>query len=309
MTLLPFRGSRSRAAAEPRPVAVVLSGGGSAGAAQAGMLAELVASGVAPDVVVGCSVGALNGTFLAIDPTGSRMDDLVRLWLGLTARDVFGSGRLRRLVNLAQRRDHLCSPAALRRIVREWLPIADLADTAVPMHVITTDLHTGRPAWWTSGNTETVLSASACLPGVFPPVPLGGSRHVDGGVSDGVPVGRAIELGARTVWVLDVTSDEPLAADRRMSALDVLLRSFTISRTAHRVDAALASTGVTVHHIRVPATAGLDPRDFSRSVELVEAGRAAVRAYVEGMAPSTSEITVPAQRSRLLRRTRRVPAA
>lgn len=303
MSLLHFRAPRAPQA-QARPLAVVLSGGGSAGAAQAGMLAALVESGVRPDLVVGCSVGALNGTFLALDPTGDRIADLLSLWRGLTARDIFGNGSMRRLLNLVKRRDHLCSPASLRRIVREWLPVADLADTAVPMHVITTDLHTGRAAWWSEGDTETVLAASACLPGVFPPVHLGGSRHVDGGVSDGVPIERAIELGARTVWVLDVTSDDPLPADRRMNALDVLLRSFTISRS--RRPGSVVIEGVTVHHIRVPETAGLDPRDFSRNAELIDAGYNAVHTFLQNLAPTPA--TVPAQRSRLLRRQRALPA-
>ncbi len=305
MSLLPFRAPRGAAAVEPRPVAVVLSGGGSAGAAQAGMLAALVEGGVRPDFVVGCSVGALNGTFLAMDPSGERIGDLLALWRGLTARDIFGNGSVRRLFNLVKRRDHLCSPLSLRRIVREWLPVEDLSQTAVPMHVITTDLHTGRAAWWSAGDTETILSASACLPGVFPPVVLGDSRHVDGGVSDGVPVDRAIELGARTVWVLDVTNDDPLPADRRMSALDVLLRSFTISR-ARRADSVYVQ-GVTVHHIRVPETAGLDPRDFSRNVELIAAGFAAAHAFMSDLV--TSPVSAPEQRSRLLRRARPAPAA
>ena len=304
MTLLPFRTPRPPEA-QTRPVAVVLSGGGSAGAAQAGMLAALAAGGVRPDLVIGCSVGALNGTFLALDPTGERIADLVSLWRGLTARDIFGNGSMRRLLNLVKRRDHLCSPSSLRRIVREWLPVADLSDTAVPMHVITTDLHTGRAAWWSAGDTETVLAASACLPGVFPPVHLGGSRHVDGGVTDGVPIERAIELGARTVWVLDVTSDDPLPADRRMNALDVLLRSFTISRTRRPGTAVIE--GVTVHHIRVAETAGLDPRDFSRNAELIDAGYASAQAFLQGLVPVP--VTVPGQRSRLLRRPRTVPAA
>lgn len=283
MSLLPFRGPRECDTTDAGPVAVVLSGGGSAGAAQAGMLAALMASGVRPDLVVGCSVGALNGTFLAMDPTPQRAADLVALWQRLTAREVFGSGTLRRLANLARRRDHLCAPDALRRLVRGWMPLADLADTVVPMHVITTDLHTGRPAWWTSGDTETILTASACLPGVFPPVHLGASRHVDGGVSDAVPVDRAVELGAATVWVLDVTSDHPLPMGGRMSALDVLLRSFTISRSSRRAESRLAQQGRVVHHIRVPATAGLDPRDFSRSAELIDAGFAAVMTYLSAV--------------------------
>ncbi|HVF20968.1 MAG TPA: patatin-like phospholipase family protein [Mycobacteriales bacterium] len=307
MSLLPFRAPRGRAASAPRPVAVVLSGGGSAGAAQAGMLSALFDAGVRPDFLVGCSVGALNAAVVAVDPSPERVAELAVLWRRLTAREVFGSGSVRRMLNLVRRRDHLCAPDALRRLVREWVPITDLSETAIPVHVITTDLHTGRAAWWSAGDAQSILTASACLPGVFPPVALGDSRHVDGGVSDGVPIDRAVELGAATVWVLDVTSDDPLPHERRLSALDVLLRSFTISRASRRADGELVERGITVHHIRVPATAGLDPRDFSRSAELVDAGYAATKAFVEAL--SAPPPTEREQRARRLPRLRRAPAA
>jgi NTE family protein len=203
------------------------------------------------------------------------------------------------------RRDHLCSLDAMRRLVRSWIPVDDLADTAVPMHVVSTDLRTGQAVWWSAGDAETVLTASACLPGLFPPVDLGGSRHVDGAVTDGVPIARAVELGARTVWVLDVTSDDPLPDGRRLTALDVLLRSFTISRAARRRDGGFEVEGVTVHHVRVPSIGAIDPRDFSRSAELIDAGHTAARQFVDALAAPLA--VVPDQRRGLLRRLRREP--
>ena len=303
MSLLPFRAPRDRARVAPRPVAVVLSCGGSAGAAQAGMLSALFGSGVRPDFFVGCSAGALNGAFMATDPTPERAVALVALWQRLTARDIFGNGSLRRLVNLVRRRDHLCAPDALRRLVRDVIDVRDLRDTAVPVHVVTTDLHTGRSSWWSEGDAGTILTASACLPGVFPPVALGGSRHVDGGVTDGVPIEKALELGAATVWVLDVTSDTPLAADHRLSALDVLLRSFTISRTARRTEGRYDGHGATVHHVRVPETAGQDPREFGSAQRLIDAGYAAMTAYLEVL--TVAAPPPPDARVRRLRRHRR----
>jgi NTE family protein len=110
------------------------------------------------------------------------------------------------------------------------VPLADLADTQIPCHVVTTDLMTGAPCWWSSGDPVTVLTASACLPAVFPPVPLGDSLHVDGGVTRPVPLQRALELGADRTWVIDVSGGSIGRRDERMNALDVLLLSFAISR-------------------------------------------------------------------------------
>ena len=77
-------------AADPRPVAVVLSGGGNLGAAQVGMLRALLEHGIVPDLVVGCSAGAINGAALAADPTLEGNDRLAETWLddGADPQDV-----------------------------------------------------------------------------------------------------------------------------------------------------------------------------------------------------------------------------
>src|SRR5581483_7211106 len=115
-----------------------------------------------------------------------------------------------------------------RSLLAQCVPIADLSETAIPCHVVTTDLIAGRATWWTSGDPVEVLSASACLPGLFAPVELDGSLHVDGGVSCPVPTQRALDLGAARVWVLDVARQFHGWAGERMTALDVLLESFAI---------------------------------------------------------------------------------
>jgi len=74
----------SELAQQTRPrVAFALSGGGAHGAAQVGMLHALLEAGIVPDVMVGCSVGALNAVYVAADPTPARTADLARLWLTL----------------------------------------------------------------------------------------------------------------------------------------------------------------------------------------------------------------------------------
>lgn len=73
------------------PTAFVLAGGGSLGAVQAGMLAEVLAAGVRPDLIVGVSAGAINGAYLASDPVPSRAELLAGLWTQLRTRDVLGA--------------------------------------------------------------------------------------------------------------------------------------------------------------------------------------------------------------------------
>ena len=259
--------------------AVVLSGGGSLGAVQIGALRALLEAGVRPDLFVGCSVGALNAASLAVDPTLARLTELEGIWRSLERKDVFGGNRRMLATHLVRGDAHLYEPDALRALVRRSVPVADLAETAVPCHIVTTDLLTGAACWWTSGDPVTVLSASACLPAVFPPVPLGGSLHVDGGVTCPVPTGRALDLGAVRTWVLDVTGGSMGRRDERMTALDVLLVSFAITRSKLDENSTARPGQRVVRLPRLPVDKH-ELRDFSRTGELVDLGYRTMRPLV-----------------------------
>jgi predicted acylesterase/phospholipase RssA len=155
------------------------------------------------------------------------------------------------------------------------VPIQDLSETRVACHVVTTNLYTGASCWWTTGDPVTVLTASACLPAVFPPVPLGDSLHVDGGVTCPVPTNRALDLGAGRIWVLDVTGGAMGRRDERMTALDVLLLSFAITRSH------LDAQGDDRPGQRVARLPKLDLdkhelRDFSQTPKLLDLGYTAM---------------------------------
>ena len=264
--------------------AVVLSGGGSLGAAQVGALRALLEAGIRPDLVVGCSVGALNAAFLAVDPTLQRVQEMERIWRQLQCKDVFGPARrlaAQALQVAVRRQDHLYESHALRALVRRWVPIEDLSHTAVPCHVVTTDLLSGAPCWWSSGDPVTVLTASACLPAVFAPVELGGSLHVDGGVTRPVPLDRALELGATRTWVIDVSGGSIGRRDDRMNALDVLLLSFAISRKHLDRDGETPRPEQRVVRLPRVDVGPLELRDFSKTDRLIEAGYAAGRQAVQ----------------------------
>src|SRR4051794_20642727 len=78
---------------EPR-TAFVLGGGGNLGAVQVGMIAALFERDIHPDVLVGCSVGALNAALLAVDPTPNGLELLKTVWLDRNTWQVFSSGKL-----------------------------------------------------------------------------------------------------------------------------------------------------------------------------------------------------------------------
>ena len=271
-----LRWPRQRSASEPGVAnALVLSGGGSLGAIQVGAVRALAEAGIRPDVYIGCSVGALNAAFLAMDPNPSRIDELEALWRSLDRTDVFPSSRRSVATHVLRGDAHLYEADGLHSLVGRWVPTADLARTQVPCHVVTTDLRTGAPCWWTGGDPHQVLIASASLPGLFPPVDLGDTLHVDGGVTCPVPLQRALDLGAARIWVIDVTTGSIGRRDARMNALDVLLMSFAVSRR-RLATMELARGDTSVVASLPPIDVGPhELRNFNRTAEFIDLGYAA----------------------------------
>jgi NTE family protein len=198
----------------------------------------------------------------------------------MSSRHVFPDRRFAVARRLLARSDHLYDPTGIRSVISSSMPLIDLSETAIPCHIVTTDLIAGVPTWWTEGDPLEVLSASACLPGIFPPVRLGESLHVDGGVSCPVPTQRALDLGAARVWVLNVSRNFHGWAAERMSALDVLLESFAISRSHLGRLAPVVAAGQLVAVLPALAIGRHDIRDFSQTPRLIAAGREAGRAMV-----------------------------
>jgi NTE family protein len=107
----------------PQPkTAIVLSGGASLGSVQVGMMRALFERRIAPDLIVGSSVGALNGAFIASrPPTPETADELAGIWSGLGRWQVFPLNPLTGFLGFFGARDHLVSDGPLRRLVSEWI--------------------------------------------------------------------------------------------------------------------------------------------------------------------------------------------
>jgi NTE family protein len=223
-----FRDERGRE--DPRPVtAFVLSGGGNQGVSQVGMLRALLERGIFPDVVIGTSAGALNGAAIATTPTLEKVDELERVWCGLTGEAVFPGGTFKRVWNVLRRDDHLIPNTGLAEVITRAAPAQTFAGTEVPLRVVAADLVTGDEVIYVSGDLHPVLLASAALPGIFPPVELHGRTLVDGAVVNLVPISHALAGPINRIFVLDVS--DPLGSERPIrSPLDVVIRAFAISR-------------------------------------------------------------------------------
>jgi NTE family protein len=191
-------------APDARPAAataLVLAGGGSLGAIQVGMLAELAAAGVRAQMVVGVSAGAINGAFFAHAPRAATIEKLTTLWSGVTTREALGLSWAS-LLGFLGLRDHVASPHGVRGLLERNLPYRSFAETQIPLHIVCADLVTGEEVVLSRGAVIEAVLASAAIPGVFPPVSIGGRALIDGVVASGTPIAAARRLGATRVIVL-----------------------------------------------------------------------------------------------------------
>ncbi len=257
--------------------AFVLSGGGSLGAVQVGMLQALHAHGIEPDLLVGASAGALNAAWVAQRP--GELTGLAELWEGLHRHDVFPIG-LQALLGGLGLSDHLVNPSRLLRLVRSNLLRDRIEETAVPLHVVATDLLTGLEVVLSAGELHTALMASAAVPGVFPPVSRDGMWLIDGGVADNTPVEAAIRLGAHEIWVLPAGYACTLARPPG-SALGVALHALTLLINGHlRNDVLEYERDVDIRVLPPLCPLAVNPADFSGASQLIERARTAAEAYL-----------------------------
>jgi NTE family protein len=217
--------------------AIVLGGGGVLGATQVGMLRALLESGFRPGLVVGASVGALNGAAIAADPTAAGVENLAHLWGSLADAGMFTDTMLARVSTLARYRTHLYSSAPLRKLLVAHLP-AMFEDLQVPFQCVAASIEKACAHWFSAGHLTEAVLASCAVPGLLPPVQVAGEHFFDGGLVHSIPVGRALALGATEIYVLHVGRiEQPLKPPR--SLWDVCLTSFELARR-HRFQEEMA---------------------------------------------------------------------
>jgi NTE family protein len=263
--------------------AFVLSGGGSLGAVQVGMLKALAEYGVRPDVLVGTSAGALNATWVAAHGmSGESLDGLASIWTGLRRTDIFPIDTRRVLRAALGLGTALTSPHRLARLVTTHAGIEYVEEAAVPLHLLATDLLSGKPALISNGPLASGVLASAAIPGVFPPVERYGRFLVDGGVSGQSGVGQAVELGATTIYVVPAGAACALRQPPR-SAIGVALHALSLlleTRTANEI--ARYSSTIDVKILPPLCPLAVSAADFGHAEELINRSHAASLDWVAG---------------------------
>lgn len=204
---------------KPR-TAFVLSGGGSLGAVQVGMLLALADAGITADMIIGASVGALNAAVFAEDPGPGGAERLARLWCAIRRQDVFPLSLATGLMAFLRRQDHLIEADALRDLIVRSLRIRRIEEARIPLHIAATDVLSGHEVVFSSGDAATALMASTAIPVIFPHVVLDGRYLVDGAVGANTPIAGAVARGATRVLVLPTGMSCAIEAPpRNMAAL------------------------------------------------------------------------------------------
>lgn len=265
----------------PDRTAFVFTGGGSAAAAEVGMLTALVEHGVQPHLVIGASAGAINAVHFAADPTLSGVDRLANLWRALASSRVFPRSRSHELLALFGLRPSLIDPTALEMTLAQHLPVERLEHTTLPCHVVATDFSTGEEVVLSTGPALDALLASCAIPVLFPPREIGGRLLVDGGIASNAPIGAAIARGATRIIVLP--TGFPCAVrsvPRDLSS--TLVHTFALLVARQLVHEIPGSKGV----VRLRIVPPLCPMpvaayDFSHAAELIAGATVQTREWLD----------------------------
>ena len=251
------------------------------------MLRALLERGITPDLVLGTSVGALNGAMVAREPTLDVIERMTDLWVAAGRESTgYGDHALRTVRRAVSTGTHLYSAKPLTQRLREEFGDTRIEDLPVRFQVCAASIERAAEHWFDSGPVVDAVVASAAVPGLLPPARVDGEHYLDGGIVNSIPLGKAVELGATRVYVLQVGRiDRPLTPPKR--PWEVARVSFEIARR-HRFSRELAElpAGVEAHVLPARGTSARDDtllgtRDFSSVRARIDETYAAASDYLD----------------------------
>jgi len=262
-------------------IAFVLGGGGNYGALQVGALRALLERGIHPDLVIGTSAGAINAAYFAARPTLDGVNALAELWKQVTKEDVYPGNRLMMLWRMIRGKESLFPSDRLARFIQAHIPAetSTFADLTGPHLCITaTRLDTGALHLFGENPSERLVDAimaSTALPPFSPPWRTSdGTLLIDGGAVADVPVGVALEKGAKEIYALRIVGHTGLGG--RLRSMAEIGHQALSAIIQHQIEHALEATarrrGVRLHLLELRSSLALSYQDFSHAAELIEEG-------------------------------------
>ena len=258
-------------------IALALGGGAARGFAHIGVIKALEAHGIVPDIVVGTSAGSLVGALYA---SGYGGFDLQRVALQLEDSVIADW-------SLPDR--GFIKGEALQNFVNQAVQNRVLEKLNKPFAAVATDLQSGEPVVFRTGNTGMAVRASSSVPGVFQPVAISGRDYVDGGLVSPVPVRAARTMGADLVIAVYISNNPRLGRTR--DSVDVMLQSFAImgqSIAGYELNEADIVIRPDTGRIR---STGFEDRHLA-IIEGEKAGLAAIAAIKQKIAEKTVSVSV-----------------
>lgn len=165
-------------------IGLALSGGSARGIAHIGVLQALMDNEIPIDCIAGTSAGAIVGAAFAFGVSMEKLQEKARglNWYSLPNFPTSALG--------------LASNQSIENIIEEFIGAADIAESKIPLAIIATDIETGKKVVYFKGSVSSAVRASACIPGLFVPVEIGGRKMVDGGLAESLPLSPLQDMKA-----------------------------------------------------------------------------------------------------------------
>lgn len=248
--------------------ALILPGGGARGAIEVGGMKTLWRHGIIPDVIIGSSVGSINGAIIA---SGRTPDELEQIWLRLSKKLLFPMN-FRVFWEMYAVRS-LARTVNIKKVIKEGVKTDYFEECKIPLYLVTTRLSDGEAVYFNKGSLRDALLASLAIPPYYPPHFVDNIGYVDGSISGVNGIKKAVELGCDALFILNCYNTSKRYEFNGI--LDVTSHSLDImfnKNMTKEIDLCLTPFGNTnLHLIRVPDL-NIDTVDFSRTRELIRLG-------------------------------------
>jgi NTE family protein len=297
--------------------AFVLSGGGNLGPLQVGALRALLEASIYPEMIVGCSAGALNAAYLARSVSYDQLDRLADVWRSVTARDVYPGHRLTAFWRFLSGQDSLYDNRNFYAFLQRQgtTPAHTFAHVRnVRLYVTATNLRTGRLHVFGDNPHDRILDAlmaSTALTPMHPPWEVDGEYYIDGGTITPLPLRVALERGATEIFSLHIESGtdglsgeavRESGASLIRGVAAVLTRSVTTMLRLQAQHDLMLTEGhkqVMLHHIRLCISNPPAHNDFSKVEEFIGTGYQATKEYLAQSLQAAPSALQPPQWQRL----------
>ena len=285
---------------EDRPkIGLVLSGGGAKGMAHIGVLKVLEELNIRPDYITGTSMGSIMGGLYAIGYSAYELDSIIRImdWNTMLSDKIplsevvpeekHNYNRYLFQFDLTKKGPKLPNAMVIGQGIAEQMNyltwhvtgVNDFDDFEIPFRCVASDLISGEPYVFKSGDLVTAMRASMAIPSVFSPVKLDSMLLVDGGVLDNIPVKVCRDMGADIIITVNVGFREKPSLDDFKSIGDILMGAAMI-RSNYEANASLEETDILI----APELSGYSSASFFDGDAIIELGETAARERFDELA-------------------------